>query len=392
MEFGFTEEQQRFRQEVREFCQKEPWGELHPECFMPYSPSLYNKMAEKGWIGLQFPKRYGGLGKDAIYEQIFQEEVGYSLAPLGPYGLSILLGDLIIRWGTEQQKKEYLPRILKGEITGGKAYTEPEAGSDLASVQTRAVRKGDYYVVNGQKMFTTFIHIQNGYSVLMARTDPDAPLEKGISLFILENKAPGVSCAPMSVISGTRTSQTFLDDVKIPRENLIGEENCGWDYYMKTKDNYWLTDRTVILETQHRIFDELVKYVRETKSGGRPLSQNPAVRRKIAEMAIDIQTVRLFYYRWAWMLSKGLDAFTFAATYKVLADSICFGFPNKAMQILGLFGQLAGGSSHAPFGGMVEALYRLTSIFHFVDGGSLAARNYIATLVLGLPEFLRGGA
>lgn len=387
MEFGFTEEQQRFRREVHDFCEREPWGELAPEIARGYSASLYREVAEKGWLGLHFPKRYGGQGKDAIYQAIFAEEVGYSGAPLQPYMTVSQFGKLIQKCGTEQQKKEYLPRIMKGEIMVGQAFTEPEAGTDLAAVQTRAVRKGDHYIVNGQKMFMTQAHLQSDYSILMARTDPSAPREKGISLFILSHKTPGISYTPLMGIGGLRTNQVFLDDVKIPIENLIGEENKGWDYFMQNKAYYWNKGRFRRLGGLQRMFDSLVQYTKETESNGYLLSQNPSVRQKLAEMAIDIKVLRLLNYRLAWMLSKDLDALDLAAILKVFSNEALLRFGNSAMQILGLYGQLQGESRYAPLAGIMERAYRANVMAHFVDsGGACITRGFIATHTLSLPE------
>ena len=233
MDFGFTEGQQKFRQEVREFCEKTPRGEI--DATLEYSPSFYAKVAERGWRGLSLPKEYGGQGLDVIYGTIFTEEMSYWGVPLllyGPTGSEHLWGGIILKYGSEEMKKEYLPRIAKGELTIGQAFTEPEAGCDLPSVQTCAVRKGDDYVVNGQKVFCTSIH-RGEYQFLMARTDPDAPKEKGLSLFLLDPKLPGITVTPLITMRGSRTNQVFLDDVKIPRRNLVGEENRGWSYFME---------------------------------------------------------------------------------------------------------------------------------------------------------------
>ena len=388
MEFEFTKEQEDFRQEVREFCQKEPWGDFAPEIEAFFSPSLFKKTAEKGWLGLPFPKEYGGQGKDAVYETIFLEEVSSSGVPFGvvPYGFHNLFAHTIFECGTERQKKEYLPRILAGEMAAGQMFTEPEAGSDLASVKTTAVRKGDYYIVNGQKMFSSLFDLQ--YGLLMARTAPSAPLEKGISLFILDKSLPGVSSIPVEVMLALNTTQVFLDNVKIPRENLIGEENRGWDYFMRVKPYYWHKSRVLDLGSQQMFLDGLVKYVRETESNGQPLSKNPAVRQKIAELAIDRKTFRLLVYRLAWERSKGLDISACSTTIKIICDGIFLRFGNKAMQVLGLAGQLGGGASYAPLSGIIEGIYRFGALYQFIDsGGASTARNLMATHILGLPEF-----
>jgi alkylation response protein AidB-like acyl-CoA dehydrogenase len=390
MEFGFNQEQQRFRQEVRDFCQNEPWGEIAREIDEGYSPSLYRKVAKKGWLGLQFPERYGGQGKGPIYGIIFAEEVGYSGVPTGaPYMISITtleFGNLILKYGNEQQKEEYLPRIIKGEITAGQAFTEPEAGADLASIQTRAARQGHYYIVDGQKMFTSFIHVPNGYSILMARTDPHASPERGISLFILDNNTPGISYTPLVNMRGGRTNQVFLDNVKISKDNLLGEENKGWDYFMQTKVHYWTKALPYRVGSMQRMFDSLIQYTKETQSNGHPLSQNSPIRQKLAEMAIDLKVIRLLTYRLAWMLSKDLDALDLAAITKVFSSEAILRFSNSAMQILGLYGQLQRGSGYAPLTGSMERRYRGDASWHSVDGGVCATRNFIATHGLGLPE------
>ncbi len=168
MDFGFIEEHEKLRQEVSNFCKTER-GDL---------TSFSRKMAEKGWTGLSIPKEYGGQGQDAIYRVIFMEEIAYNRAPIVPYdyGVTIsLLGNICLRHGSEEQKKEYLPRIARGEIFCGQGYTEPQAGNDLASIQTRAVRQGDHYIINGQKMWVHDARVYK-YTLLMARTDPDAIL------------------------------------------------------------------------------------------------------------------------------------------------------------------------------------------------------------------------
>ena len=386
MDFKFSKEQEDFRQEVREFCSKEPWGEIVSELDF-LSPSLWRKIGEKGWLGIAFPKEYGGLGKDEIYEAIFLEEMSNGGMPFGSVTYSVtvtLFANVIFRCGTERQKKEILPRVFKGEITATQMYTEPEAGSDLSSVSTTAVRQGDHYILNGQKMFSTLFEAP--YSVLMAKTDTDAPPEKGISLFIFDKRSPGLSRTPIHTMFDCPTNQVFLDNVKIPAEDLIGEENRGWEYHLKTKPFYLHKGRVSMLVDSQKTLDSLVKYVKETEINGQPLSRNPAVRQKLAEMAIDIKAFRLLVYRMAWMLSEGLDVSDCATSLAVISNDISLRLGNKTLQVLGLLGQLGGGASYAPFSGMMEAIYRGGIISHFNCGGSTVARNVLATERLGLPE------
>lgn len=389
MEFGFTEEHKAFKQEIRDFCRSEPRGELTD--IRGFSPSFYQRIAEKGFFGLRFPRKYGGQEKDAIYEAIFLEEAAYNDAPITLYGTTVFyFANLILKFGSEQLKSKYLTRIIKGEITGGQAFTEPEAGSDLASVRCHAIRKGDYYIVNGQKMFISLINLRDGFSLLMARTDPNAALEKGISFLIMDNNTPGISYSPMVVMHEGTTHQVFLDNVKIPKENLLGEENKGWDYYMQTKAYYWNKLRAFQVGTMQRMFDSIVQYTKDAKSNGHPLCRDTLVRQKLAEMAIDIKVTRLLTYQMAWMTNKNLDTFNHGAILKVFGEEANLRFVNNALQILGLCGQLGKGAKHAPLAGMMEWEYRRNVNRHFSDGGTILARNFIATRGLGLPESLHG--
>jgi len=393
MEFGFSEEQQRLREEVRSFCESEPWGEIVSEIAPGYSPSFYRKLGERGWLGLPYEKKYGGQGKDPIYEAISSEELGRAGAPVSSlYPTNTLVGELIANCGSEELKSRYLPRIIRGEIQATGVFTEPEAGSDLGQIQMRAVREGDYYIINGQKMFASFIQPEPRYSIpilmaLMAKTDPHAPPGKGLSIFILENTVPGITCNVLKTMALWKTNQAFFDDVKVPKENLLGQENQGWDCLMRNKVWYWNKGRARRLGTLQRGFDIVVKYVKETESNGHPLSQDLLIRQKIANMAIDLHTIRLLTYRVAWMQSKGLDALSIEVIVKVIHDEVMLRFCNSAMQILGLAGQLQKDSKYAPLKGILQEAYIQNSLRNFYDGGGpCAIRSFIASYNLGLPE------
>jgi alkylation response protein AidB-like acyl-CoA dehydrogenase len=393
MEFGFNEEQQRLREEVRSFCKSKPWGEIMSEIAPGYSPSFYRKLGERGWLGLPYDKKYGGQGKDPIYEAISSEELGRAGAPVSSlYPTNILVGELIANCGSEELKIRYLPRIIRGEIQATGVFTEPEAGSDLGQIQMRAVREGDCFIINGQKMFASFIQREPKYSIpilmaLMAKTDPDAPPSKGLSLFLFENTVPGITCNVLKTMAPWKTTQAFFDNVKVPKENLLGQENQGWDCLMRNKVWYWNKGRARRLGSLQRGFDMVVKYVKETESNGHPLSQDPLIRQKIANMAIDLHAIRLLTYRVAWMQSKGLDALSIEVIVKVIHDEAMLRFTNWAMQILGLAGQLQDDSKYAPLKGVVQEAYRQNSLRHFYDGGGpCAIRSFIASYNLGLPE------
>jgi alkylation response protein AidB-like acyl-CoA dehydrogenase len=378
MEFGFSKEQEKFRREVIEFCQAERGDPA----------SFGRKIAEKGWTGLSIPRDYGGQGLGAIYRVIFMEEIAYNRAPIVPYDYGVtmsLLGNICLKHGSEEQKREYLPQIARGEIFCGQGYSEPQAGNDLTLIQTRAVRQGDYYIINGQKMW---IHDARTYkyTLLMARTDPDAPPTKGLSLFIIDNKMPGVTVTPQLAMSGQLTPQVFLDDVRVPATKLLGEENRGWDYYLENKPFYWNKEQGAETGTMRRVLDDVVQYVRETRKDGRPLSQNPMVRQKLAGMATDLRAVRFLMYRMAWMENRGLDLFRIASIARVFHVEAWVRFINTTMQILGLGGQLQLREKHAPLRGIMEALYRQAALQLMQRAGPSYIKSTIATHELGLPE------
>lgn len=384
MDFSFTEEQEKFRQEIHDFCEKELQGEaLSPAA----SPSFIQKVAQKGWLGLSIPKEYGGLGRDDIYRVIFNEEMAYHQAPipLGLYGRSFsLFGRICLKHGSEEQKKKWLPRLARGEAIG-QCYTEPEAGTDMTRIQTRAERQGDHYIVNGQKMFITTTHILK-HTLLMARTDPDAPPEKGLSMFIMDNTSPGISFTPLMGMRSYRTNQLFLDNVKVPCENLIGEENRGYEYFLWDKPFYLHKEQGAEVGALRQAFENLVRYSKETRRNGQFPGQNPMVRQKLAEMATNIRAMRLLTYRTAWMETRGLDVSHIASIARVFNVEAWLRFNSVAMQLLGLGGQIERGSSHAPLGGTMAWHYQYDAIQFFTRGSPSYTKSAIATHELGMPE------
>lgn len=384
MDFQFTQDQERFRREVSDFCKKELQGEvLSPAT----SPSFIQKVVEKGWLGLSIPREYGGLGRDAIYRVIFNEEMAYNRAPLSLtlYGRSCMVfGRICLKHGNEEMKRKWLPRMAGGEAIG-QCYTEPEAGTDITRIQTRAERRGDHYIVNGQKMFITTVHILK-HTLLLARTDQDVPPEKGLSMFIMDNTTPGISFTPLMGLGAYRTNQVFLDDVKIPCENLVGEENKGYDYYLEDKPFYLHKEQGAEGGMIRQGFESLVQYTRETRKGGKLLSQNPVVRQKLAEMATSIRAMWHLTYRMAWMETRGLDVSYIAPIARVFNVETWLKFNSVSMQILGLAGQLERGSKHAPLGGIMAWHYQHDAIQYFTRGSPSYIKSMIATHGLGMPE------
>jgi len=385
MDLSFTEEQENFRREVIDFCKTEMEGGRRAPGF---AESFQRKIAEKGWTGLSIPKEYGGMGLGAIYRVIFMEEMAYWRAPIAlyDYGVTIsLLGNICLRHGSEEQKRDYLPRIARGEIFCGQGYSEPQAGNDLSAIEARAVRQGEHYIIDGQKMWVHDARTYK-YTLLMAKTDPDVPSEKGMSLFILDNASPGVTVMPQLAMSGQLTPQVFLDNVEVPVQNLLGEENRGWDYFMENKPFYWNKEQGAETGTMRRILNDVVNYTKEARRDGELLCQNPMVRQKLAKMATDIRILRFLMYRMAWMETKGLDLFDVASVARVFHVEAWVKFINTAMQLLGLSGQLALRQKYAPFSGVMPALYQQAALQLMQRAGPSYIKSTIASHLLGLPE------
>jgi alkylation response protein AidB-like acyl-CoA dehydrogenase len=400
MDFGFTETQQKFIDEIRQFCAKTPKGKLADPDDVPddakdnFSFSFYKKVCEKGWAGLTFSKEYGGQGLGNTYQVIFNEEMQSQGAAISvaSVGNNIWLGGIIARYGTEFQKKEYLPRLVAGEIILlCQCFTEPDAGADLSSIKTRAVRKGEDYVINGQKMFGSHAHIDGRRMrlFLMVRTDPDAPPEKGISFFIIPPDLPGITIRPLWTDGGNRTSELFFDNVSVSRHTLLGEEgglNRGWDYFQQFEWGDWERSPGVSVSIFREMLKGLIEYIKKTEMDGQLLSQEPLVRQKIAEIATEIEILHLMDYKIGWAHDTGGDILGVTAIQSIVRDSLSVKLPNLALTILGPYGQLQSGSKHAVLGGMLEEMYRMMAFRLFGVIGPLTRKNFIANHLLGLPH------
>ena len=383
MDFALYKEEEAFCQEVQNFLNKEVTSEVIGEAesglgWGPHTWEFIRKLGGKGWLCPSWPKEYGGLGLPPIYRFIIHEELDYYRAlPEATMVGAGMAGPTIILYGSEEQKEQYLPRIARGEIEFALGYTEPEAGSDLANLQIRAEEANDHYILNGQKLFNTRCHYAQ-YHWLGARTDSHVPKHRGISLFIVDLKSPGITIRPLWTLGGVRTNEVFYDNVLVPKKNLVGEKNRGF-YYILTALEF---ERVLSVGGLRRAFEELVKYVREKP----PLNDDTLIRQKIAEIGIEIEVAKLFVYRLAWLQSKRIVANYEAAGLKLFVSELWQRLANSAMEILGLHGQLQRNSEWAPLNGKMERLCRESLFYTFAGGSSEIMRNIIATRGLGLPR------
>lgn len=397
MDFEFTQQETAFRKEVEDFVKQElppGWEEkifrwpggygatpMFEANFKEFWDQSFRKLGSKGWLCLGWPTEYGGMAS-TMKQAIFNDVMSYYGAPAADVATSIV-GPTILLVGSEEMKKEWLPRIAKGEVRFWLGYSEPNAGSDLSSCQTKAYEEGDDLIINGQKIWSSGAHIAD-YAWLLARTDSTAKKHQGLSLMIVDNRTPGLTIRPIQNICGIHSfNEVFFDDVRIPKKHIVGEINKGF-YYLLVALQF---ERIIMpIGAFRRILEELVKYVKETKRDGAMLGKNSRVRDKLATMAIELEILYGFYWRTAWLMDQGVAPVLESSALKLLGSELGQSFANAAMEILGPFGQLEKGSKWVPLKGMVSLGY-LDSVSGPIGAGtSEVIRGIMATRGLGLPR------
>jgi alkylation response protein AidB-like acyl-CoA dehydrogenase len=378
MEFRFSAEDEAFRQEVRAFIRAELPKVREGESFT-------KKLAAKGWLTMSWPKEYGGQGAPHLRQLVYNEEMAYHRAPGQTMGAD-RVGPTLILFGTEEQKAQFLPAIVRDEITWCQGFSEPGSGSDLASLQTRAVRNGDCWVINGQKIWTSNAQ-RADYMILLARTDPDAPKHRGITYFLVDMKLPGITVRPLVQMTGQAGfNEVFFDDVRVPANMVVGEVNRGWYVSTATLDFERSGIGRVIGGL--RTFEEVVAYAKATPardSGGGTLFDRAPVRLALADVALSFEVGRLMSYRVAWMQSRGLVPNYEASMAKTFGTELHQRMARVAYTTLGLRGQLLGGE-WAPLEGQIPMTVLQAVSLTIAAGTSEINRNIIATRGLGLPR------
>jgi hypothetical protein len=379
VEFRFTPEQEAFRGEVREFISREfrpAGGEEEP---------FTKKLAAKGWLTMSWPRQYGGREADHLHQLVYNEEMAYHRAPGQTMGAD-RVGPTLILFGTDEQKATFLPRIVRDEMRWCQGFSEPGSGSDLASLQTRAVRDGDVFVVNGQKIWTSNAHVSD-YMIMLARTDPDAPKHRGITYFLLDLKTPGIQVRPLAQMNGRRDfNEVFFEEVRIPASAVVGEVNRGWYVSTATLDFERSGIGRVI--NGYRTYEEMIAYAKATPArerGGGCLWDDVMTRHALTDIGISFGVGRLLSYRVAWMQSKGLVPNYEASIAKTLGTELHQRLGRVAVTTLGLSGQLTDRAS-APVHGAASDLYVSSVSLTIAAGTSEINRNIIAQRGLGMPR------
>jgi alkylation response protein AidB-like acyl-CoA dehydrogenase len=391
MDFEFSEDQERFLEEVERFLDEnhdpevmDPTRENMAQIVdTPARRAFMAKLGEAGWLGMTWPKEYGGQEGDGVYEYLLNEALARRGAPQIGKGVGII-GKTLIRHGSEKLKAEFLPKILRNEVEFAVGYSEPNAGSDAASMQLRATRDGDGWRLNGQKTWTTSAHFAEWYWV-GARTDPDAPKHHGITLFLVPMDHPGLTIRPIWTMGDERTNEVFFDDVFVHDDYVVGELNRGFQYIAQALD---LERFTMFTYSQ---IDEriklLVDHVRTATRDGEPLREDPVVRQRIARIVTEGEVARLLGLRFVHAsLAGGDPPRAEASEYKLFATELSRRVADTTMDIGAPGTQLRVGTEDAPLRGRAESTYRYTVIDTIGGGTSEVQKNIIATRKLGLPK------
>jgi 3-oxocholest-4-en-26-oyl-CoA dehydrogenase alpha subunit len=340
------------------------------------------RMGGDGWLGLGWPLEFGGQARGPIDQMIFVEESHWAGVPLPLLTLNSV-GPTLMALGTEEQKQRLLPGILRGEVHFAIGYTEPTAGTDLAALQTRAVRDGDEYVINGEKLYTSAIQYAD-YVWLAVRTDPEAPRHKGLSVFIVPTDTPGFHWTPLRTTAGEFTSSTFYDDVRVPASNLVGEENQGW----KLITNQLNHERVAICPVSGilRSIADVEEWARaEPRADGRRVIDQEWVRTHLARVAAKADYLKLLNWKVAWASGQGLNPADASAT-KVFGTEFALEAYRLLLEVVGQAGYLPEGSPGAVLRGRLERSSRSQTIFTFGGGTNEVQRDIIAMVGLGLPR------
>lgn len=390
MDVRFDAATEAFRQEVR------TWLEAHvptepmprdPEEAFNYTRAWQKQMYDAGWAGIHWPKPYGGRGATLLEQAVFQQELAHAQAPplANTLGLMIV-GPTLMAHGTEEQKKRYIPRILSAEEIWCQGFSEPNSGSDLASLQTRAVEDGDDFVVTGQKIWTSMAHFAD-MCILLTRTDPQAPKHQGISFLLVDMHSPGITVKPLRQMpGGAEFNEVFFDNVRVPKQQLVGKLHDGWRIAMTTLTHERASASFGTQVQIRRSLDDMIAVAQKVQRDGQPLSTDPVLRQKLAQAYIRVEVMRLNNYRAITTQVRGRPPGPEASL-----DKLYWSETNKWMQeigqeLLGPFGQLDPESAYYPTTVNLQFSFLWSRAETIFSGTSEIQKNIIGERVLGLPR------
>ena len=392
MDFGFSAENEKFRAEIRAFIAQHVSQDILAEMqagaagagIGPLTRALILKIGERGWIGMSWPKEYGGADSSPMMNTIFAEEMAYRRAPGHDRFGTRMFGPTLMRFGTEEQRTKYLGSIARGEIQWCQGYSEPNSGSDLASLQTKAVEDGDDFIVTGAKIWTSLAH-RADMMFMLVRTDPEARPHKGISLILVDMKSPGVEVQPIVNMAGVHSfNQVVFDHVRVPKANLVGDLNDGWRAGM-TVLNF---ERSGIdyAAWARAALEELIDYVNSDDAEVSAAKTDPTVRVKLAELHMEVEAARLMCYDVSYRQGKGEIPSSEASMSKVAASEVYLKVLDYGVDLLGMYGVLEPGSDQAELQGRFFKMRLFYTSGPILAGTNEIQKNIIAQRGLGLPR------
>ncbi len=396
MDFGFTPEQLALRKQFDDFFRSEMrsappewWTSLEAiyssDACWEFHKETARKLGAKGWLSRPWPAEYGGQDAPLIEQFIFSDVMGYHKgAGVDPLGVGVLAPTLLVS-GNDDHKREHLPPLARGERFWCQCWSEPNSGSDLASLVTRATRVGDEYVIDGQKIWTTGAHRADWCNIL-ARTNPEERRSRGLSFFLVDMRSPGITVRPIRFMEGSHMfNEVYFDNVRVPARNMVGEENQGWLASQMTSN--FERSMIAVFSACKRDLEELAEFCTETRLGGGTLAANPLVRHRLAQLSIEVEAGCTFAYSVVWNQVRGglVAAGPMAAAAKVLASELLQRLTYTGCDIMGLYGQVKD-SRWSMMRGRYGKDYQLCLGLNMGGGTSEVMRNLISSMGLGLPR------
>lgn len=388
MDFELGEKAETFRAEVRAFFDEQMTDEIRERVHRTgtvHDWSIHRALAERGWLAASWPVEYGGQGRDPLEMVAFAEEAQRCHAPMIGLNVTMMVSTVLRQCAGEELKQEIIPRVLAGELLFCLGYSEPDAGSDVASVKTRAVRDGDEWVINGQKMFTTLAH-EATHVFLLTRTNPSVPKHQGLTMFLVPLDSPGIEVRPVHTLGGERTNITFYSDVRVPDRMRVGEVDDGWG------------TMTVALTYERgggggaggpealEVLDHAVRWAqRHDGSGDRPID-DPLVKERLGRMAVEGEVARLLDLRVRWIAASGERPGVEGSMSKLFSSELLVRAADELLDMLGPSGLLQHGEPAAPSDGWIEHSHRHAAVTTIYGGTSEVQRGIIAERGLGLPR------
>jgi alkylation response protein AidB-like acyl-CoA dehydrogenase len=391
MDFAFTREEERFREELREFLHRElpEWWRgmfVQDDRVFPQTRRFCEKLAERGWLTMAWPREHGGQDAGVWKQAVLREEMWAHEEPRGPQYMNLnYIGPCIMRYGSDEQKRRFLPAMAEGRVIWTQGFSEPNAGSDLASLATRAEEVADRFIVNGQKIWNSYADAPADWCFLLARTDKTLPRHRGLSVLLVDMRTPGITVRPIDSMAGPHElNEIFFDDVAVPRDSLLGEKNAGWGIVTAG-----LTFERVGIARYARagrVIELLADYARETLRDGRPLAADPHVRSKLADLRVRHEAARLLSYRALSMQARGRVPSVEASIARLHNTQLEQLVGHVGLEIIGLEGLLAHDSSRAPLGGIIQRQWLRNIPTTIAAGTTEIQKNIIAERGLGLPR------